>query len=314
MARIGIRAKAEPGSVCYSLKRDLLLFDKLIIAPDGMLVGPPHFEKLRSKFKSNRVRNFLEKYDLKMEEYEFLLSKGLVELIETPQIPVLDKNNVHYKAYEQFMEYDMKLRKIWFAPINTTEPYDRQKRGLSMSNDYITRLVWINYLLKGDNNYIPIYEYTSSNFVTINNAAKSTIYEVILKEMPVPAKDTSWEQIFLFRSDPDVKVKYYRLIDWINNVAKMDLKLDDFEDRYNHLYSEYLHEFKKYKMRHHRSWVRVILVGTGAMIDNVARFKFEKIATTVCDFLERRSDLLDFEKGIEGRELAYIHAVESAFK
>src|SRR5260221_12380978 len=135
---------------------------------------------------------------------------------------------------------------------------------------------------------------------------KENVFQFLLNEIPEPDDSTPWEQIIDFRSDEDTRLKYLALINWVNEVAKTNLSVNEIKDKYEYLYLDYKTGYERHKIKSTLSTLEIIAVaGTAFFTNNVP------IALTlVSNFLKigmSTMNLLKEEGNLPGKEIAYIY-------
>ena len=112
-----------------------------------------------------------------------------------------------------------------------------------------------------------------------------------------------------FKSDQDANRKYYRLINWINEVAKSGIPEREAEDKYKELLYEYTTAFKAHRMATtfgKIEWVTKI-------VSEIASLKFSKAHQTFFSIFKEEANLLKEEGAFQGKEVAYIHKLNESF-
>jgi hypothetical protein len=76
---------------------------------------------------------------------------------------------------------------------------------------------------------------------------------------------------------------------------------------------EYRAHMKGAGMKYKFGSLRTVVVGTAALLENVAKFRLKDIAEAPFKLLEARAELLETERKAPGRELAYIIRAQDRF-
>lgn len=178
--------------------------------------------------------------------------------------------------------------------------------------DATTRLYCLSKNLSKDCEIIPMYLEDD----VLNNdsvADKNYITKIVLNNIPVPSVDVSFEQLLDFKNDIDTKAKYYSLINWINDSARKQLTVAEFEDAFCDLYYNYLNHLKTYKIKHSSSVIEIVVNGLAETLENVARLKFSAITKGFFSLFKNQVTLLEDEQNIVGRELGYLYKAQHIF-
>lgn len=85
--------------------------------------------------------------------------------------------------------------------------------------------------------------------VLAEQAVKSEVVEIILKKLPVPNEQTSWEHLLEFRSDPDSHLKFLALREWASDIARMKLSPNEVEEKLETLIANYEDHMKLHKIK-----------------------------------------------------------------
>lgn len=161
----------------------------------------------------------------------------------------------------------------------------------------------------------------STQFVPIINSLNSYKRKVssdlalnfMLDKIPIPNVNTSWEQLIEFRSDEDIRRKYYALIDWINEMSRTGMPITHLADKYNHLYSEYLKQYSLHKLSSNFTTIELLVVGGVEFISSILQQNYLSAFRNILSVSKQKVILMKSEKELQGRELAYIHSVNEIF-
>ena len=75
------------------------------------------------------------------------------------------------------------------------------------------------------------------------------VYQVVLRNLPIPDDTTSFEQIIDFRNDAESREKIIALKNWINEMSKGNLSASELDDKLQYLANEYKRYTKLHKMK-----------------------------------------------------------------
>jgi hypothetical protein len=142
---------------------------------------------------------------------------------------------------------------------------------------------------------------------------KGEVIEIVLNSLPTPDDATPWERIIEFRNDSDSQRKFLSLKNWINEVARMELKSNEVKDKLEALTSDYQNHMRIHKIKTKLSAVKTIvlaeagfiaggwLTGMGALPGIVGM-----VVTPLFTIKQRQVMLLEEEQKAPGKEVAYI--------
>jgi hypothetical protein len=154
----------------------------------------------------------------------------------------------------------------------------------------------------------------------MNAGPERNILEMVINELPVPDDLTPWEQIIEFRRDPDSLNKFLKLKNWMNDIAKMQLKPNEVDDKLKSLISDYQAHLNIHKMKTKLDTIKTIilaeagfitsgwLTGLGALPGLIGM-----VATPLYTIRQRQISLLEEEQKAPGKEIAYIIKAKDAF-
>lgn len=145
-------------------------------------------------------------------------------------------------------------------------------------------------------------------------APKDEVAEVVLGRFPIPHDSTPWEDIVLFRSDPDSGRKFRGLKVWLNEVATGSRSKAELQDLVDHNLEEYRQHLRLHRIRHSPGIVRLLLTVPAAFLEELVRLRFTKLLDVVFLATERRASLMEAEASAPGRELAYLVKAQDRFR
>lgn len=299
-----------------NFKKDLLLFDNILFDIDSYSAA------VSTLNKNNLPDDMLFITDRNFKEIEFLDKNGLI--IQSSSNTLVSKlydlaENSNYLPNELINECNNILRYIDYINIINTEELNTDERifekmlSLEIRQNLVSRIMAITQGILDKKEY-----YSSiSNASSITNSPlnrKHSVLAMLLNKIPMLNDDTSWEAILEFKSDEDIKRKFYALINWVNDVAAGNLSQNEIEDKYNFLYNEYVNQLKLHKQKTQETKFEVLVNAPLSTIENIAKINFSKLLEPFFKIRRAELDLLEAETKITGRELAYIYDVNKKFK
>ncbi|MBL4649567.1 MAG: hypothetical protein JKY03_07530 [Aureispira sp.] len=322
----------------HSLKRDLLIFDKLVIV--GLKEWLEVFEEELFSNTSELLKekglltleNFIiyqgylwmkegvkkeggisSVYSKTKSESSDFLNQNLGYLIEQKKI-ILDYSDIRGSdSYSKNKNIYEKITPILQGKINT------QKKDLQSMFE-LCNLCYdlkIRLLANSCNNE----EYTAissaSSFYPIKGITnkKSKVYNLILDDFPIiDTSILSWEQIFAFKSDPDVYNSIWGLRSWITGLSKAEKTEAEIEEEYRYLKYKYEQAIKNHKLKTEASIFQTMIQGTAELFENIAKLRLGKAASLFFRFKEEKVALMDLELNSEGNQLSYLFKMKNNFK
>lgn len=263
------------------LKRQLLLFDKIIWPREWIDITNAEFEK---SIRITSERN---------PEIEWLIERGFLEECEIS----FENMNQYLKELEFFNDY----------------PKWDQKRLTTIVSEFYLRAFT---LYVNENNYIESTPILSKNcFKNRTNITKNEkVVGVIIKNLPFPDEMTPWEQIMDFKKDQDNKNNLIALKRWINKISRGDLNVHETEDEVEYLIKNFEKKIKYHNIKKRNFILKTFINVPLEILENIIKIKWGKISDSLFSIIEARLELLEAESMIEGRELAYIVEAKDTFR
>lgn len=137
-------------------------------------------------------------------------------------------------------------------------------------------------------------------------AQKDTVAEITLARFPIPDELTAWENIVMFRQDPDSARKFLGLKAWINDVAKGTLTKVELQDLLEHNLAEFEHHMSLHRIKHSRGILRILLTTSAGLLEELVHLRFRKALDVVFEASAHRLALMEAEASAPGRALAYV--------
>jgi len=137
---------------------------------------------------------------------------------------------------------------------------------------------------------------------------------IIIKQMPIPEKDTPWEQIMEFRSDPNSQYWLLRLRNWVRKTVLPNGPPSDLEEELEWLLSQYTKHYRLHRMQYHLDVFHQLVKGPIEVIENLVKIKWSKVIDPFFEIGKRRLKFLKDELLLPGADVAYIAKVQHEFK
>ena len=167
-------------------------------------------------------------------------------------------------------------------------------------------------------NNIRAYPITSlQSFLNRPEAIITTPEEVLSVtniEFPAITNTTSWEQIIEFKNDEDSYLKYLRLVNWANTVAKKNYSVGELTDYIQYIKAEYLDALKLHKLKYELKTFQVFLNFTAELIEKLIKIKLLDIVKMPLEFKKQKIEMLEEEKKLPGIEIAYFTKAQIELK
>ncbi|TAN71216.1 MAG: hypothetical protein EPN17_02175 [Methylobacter sp.] len=142
---------------------------------------------------------------------------------------------------------------------------------------------------------------------------RDAVIRLTIREFPIPSDLTPWEAIQDFKRDKEAQDKYWSLRKWINKTGKSGLKHYEVTDELRELLNEYDQSMKLHKMKHETGAFEVVVCTTTEILEDLVKFKWSNAVKAVFDIHRQDVNLLEDEKNMPGREVAYIAYAKNRF-
>ena len=149
--------------------------------------------------------------------------------------------------------------------------------------------------------------------INISSLKYRTVLNCIIQRFPKIDLRTTWEQLREFKSDPDSKLKFAALRNWIIDVSKSQLNQTEVTQKIDYLLLEYENHMKLHRMKYEMGSIQVLITTTAEILGNIASFKWGKAASAIFTIRNQELQLLEAESKAPGREMAYISKAHKHF-
>ena len=139
------------------------------------------------------------------------------------------------------------------------------------------------------------------------------IIEFILKEFPVIDDNVSYEQLIDFKSDNDSRRKFYALRNWMIEISKGDYSINEIEEKYQYLYSEYQAHLEQHKITTNLRILKGFAITTAEILGDLTSFKWGKAVKTSFEIFDKKAKLMQLEKSAPGMEIGYIYSANKEY-
>jgi len=191
MNRIGIKEIDNYffSSDAINFKRDILLFDKLIVLEGALKHARHTAEMLIKTFKFN----YWDIYNFNNQNIEALENSGHLEIMPFRSFVEKFQNTVAFKSLEE--------------RISSNESTVDSILESPYAFNFLNRLVAAIMAEETGNLTLPILADNLFNQKMRESNAKTSTLNFILSEIPEPGDGVSWDQIFEFKNDIDTQKK-----------------------------------------------------------------------------------------------------------
>ena len=268
-----------------TLKRDALLFDKLVIISSNL---------------KRMERWFPHDFANVHNELDWLAEQGLVQVVP------------YVQSADEFCE---SLDIAFFIRLQTQKVTDESfvRSAIRLDLDYHCRMHSIDMRLKQDVEaiaHVELPEFPSQK----GSVPTSDLLAMTVGFLPTPDEQTSWEQILDYRSDPDSQAKYLDLRNWMNEMARANLSPTEAEEKLEYLVSQFERHIALHKLKTKRSTLETVVVSTAEVAEDLVKFKWGKLVTSLFAIGRKKAELLEAELTAPGSAVSYIWKSREVFK
>lgn len=141
------------------------------------------------------------------------------------------------------------------------------------------------------------------------------VLDIVLDRIPQPSSDTPWEALLDWRNDPEAKLKFRRLKNWMNSIStRKDLNLKHLKDEVEYLIDEYCQYMRIQDAKFSSGFLRSIVVGGAEIVESVAKLNVKNLFEMPFKIGDAGIALREAELKAPGRDLAYIVHAQDQFK
>lgn len=283
-------------------KKDLLLFDRIAFS------GLDRFIKLMAPSND-------EDGQWLAQEYAFLRTSGFIfdPFSDLPRD--LLSRNAHYGFYKEKAETALaEIENIVrngqsYSGLLAMEQFAQWARQVR----YFESMAYTNYLIQ-ERHYDACCILDPDDLTPDANATKSPVAVLILDKFPIPSDETPWENIVAFRNDPAARERRLAIRLWITEMARGEYDLREVHDRVEYLLLSYENYMKEYHIKYEYGLLKSAVVTLAEILEDLARFKFSKVAKVLFSVHDKKLELLEAERKAPGRELSYISLAQRQFQ
>jgi hypothetical protein len=268
-----------------TLKRDALLFDKMVIISSNL---------------GRMERWFPHDFATVHNELDWLAEQGLVQVI--PYIQTAD----------EFIE---SIDIAFFESLRTQKVTDESfvRSAIRLDLDFYCRMHAIDMRLKQGVEAIAHVELPEHLFKK-GSVPTSDLLAMTVGFLPRPDEQTSWQQILDYRSDPDSQAKYLDLRNWMNETVTANLSPTEAEEKLEYLVSQFERHMALHKLKTKRSILETVIVSAAEIAEDLVKFKWGKLAKSLFAIGRKKAELLEAELTAPGSAVAYIWKSREVFK
>jgi hypothetical protein len=151
------------------------------------------------------------------------------------------------------------------------------------------------------------------NSINTVKSSEVDVVNIVIKQMPIPAENVPWQDIFDFKSDPINNGHLTGLRTWINKMSRTDYKVNEIEDELQYLLFQYRQALNYHNIKFRMGALETIVVGLSELAERTIKLQFSKIAKGAFSARQTKAELLQAEMTSSGNEVAYIYKANNKF-
>lgn len=140
---------------------------------------------------------------------------------------------------------------------------------------------------------------------------KNNVIRLVLENFPVPCGEISLEQLVEVKQDLDFKERFHELKNWINDMTNSDLSLIEIKEKLEYLIVQYKKRIELHKLKYQKGTLQTITQVVFGALENVAKLNFTKAYDTILSISKSKTEFLEKELDIKGREISYLVKLEN---
>lgn len=164
---------------------------------------------------------------------------------------------------------------------------------------------------------VPLIHYPQYDDLLMPSARENVVANVVIKNMPTPSADTSWEAILDFRGHPDTQRRLFEFRHWMRKTAKGltegTVSVPELEEELDYLSHEYTEHMKLARLKIESTTAEALITLVAGLAEDVIKFKFKDAVKSVFSVRHRKIALLEAERQAPGREIAYLVEASRVF-
>lgn len=322
-------AVASGEQLISTLKRDLLLFESVFVAPPELetvstKVGP----EARDELAMLKDQGLIRTYDRWFEEPEVVgelvvdrptsLQSTTVELWDVFRVM---QGHLWRMAFEIGPPDDFSDESRRICTAMDSMGLEKAREAYfdfgALVHDFQSRF-HAEYLQKHEAlDVVPVLDkeapVANHSGLSVNfdapDDAKSNVVNIGLEMLPFPDESISWAELLEYRSDPDVRRNYLAFRGWLRRAAEHPEDVNALRDELEHLILERESHLRTRKLKINTSALETVLTIGAEIVEDLAKLKVSSAIKALFTLKHRKVALFEAEREAPGRDIAYISGV-----
>jgi hypothetical protein len=140
------------------------------------------------------------------------------------------------------------------------------------------------------------------------------VINILVDGLCIPDDRTSWQDVLSFRSEYESPQLLRQLRVWVTELIHGKLTYREASEKIDYLKNEYKANARRAGVRATLATVKTMVVGSASMIENSLKLRLAALAEAPFKLLEARAALVEEERKVPGRDLAFMVRVEDRFQ
>lgn len=132
------------------------------------------------------------------------------------------------------------------------------------------------------------------------------VIQIILKALPLPGDETSWQDLMEYRSDAESRYAVSALRNWANETARLALPSAEISDKLTWLMEQYRAHVEQHRLKFQMGWAELILTTTATAAEELIHLRPGSAAKELFGLKRNKLELTQAELKAPGSEVAYI--------
>lgn len=132
----------------------------------------------------------------------------------------------------------------------------------------------------------------------------SDVISLMIREFPMPSKNVPFEEIFIFKKENPILRNRFR--QWMKTISTKEMNYKDILEELEDIVAEYENAYKNHKVDYNQQMLKSILLMPAELIEGLIKCSPTKIVNSFFRVSEEKAKLLEKEKDLVGREIAYL--------
>ncbi len=308
------------------LKQISLLFDSIYYDEAELnecIESISHRIEAGLTFKNNTQENIVDVINSRVADIEYLSDRGILKRIDPLKIEeryITQYPNSNYSGflksfYKNTNTSYLQAGSLMSSMISLSILSDRD---LFNSNYENSRAVSISDILGILENKIitPIFNPTGWKIKDAENySMDQNVLEVVISKFPtIENKNISWERFLDFKNESETKTNKMRIRNWMIDIAKANLKINEIQQKLEYMLNEYEVYLKRHGFEFKYSILKDVLITTSEVVEKLITLKLSGAVKTIFNVGSHKMKLIDIKENAPGKEVALYHQVNTLLK